>query len=149
MERPRLDVPSAPIGLRWAVWAMYLILWSVALLTTYPADVGQRVLPPAWHYVAAKALHICAYAGLAILTGWLRAPARYRWLLLLLLSLHGAGTEFGQLFVPRRHASFADIGFDHIGLFWGLILSWPWWADRRSGPHSASYLSPPVSSDLS
>lgn len=128
-------LPGLPRGLRWSVWGLYVALWSLALLTPYPADVNQAVLPATWREPAAKALHVGAYALLAILSAWLRVPWRQRWLLLAFLSFHAAGTEFGQLFVPRRHASLRDVGFDHIGIVWGVIVTFGWWMTRPPEEH--------------
>jgi VanZ family protein len=114
--------------LRWFVWGVVVVLWSVALLRPEPAHVAAATFPEeGTRYFAAKSLHVGAYAFLAILSAWLPIRRRWRWLLLLALSVHGLGTEFFQQFVPDRTGSWRDVGFDHIGLVWGILLSWKWW----------------------
>src|SRR5260370_23556306 len=90
---------------RWLIWTAYVAGWSAALLTTKPAQVAAATLaPPAQPYTG-KTLHVVAYAMLAVLTGWLQPPRWLGWLLLLFLSLHACGTEYGQQFVPLRGPS--------------------------------------------
>jgi len=64
---------------------------------------------------------------LTVLTGLLKVPLSRRWLLVCFLSLHALGTEFFQQFVPERYPSWTDVGWDHIGIVLGLIVSWGWW----------------------
>ena len=120
---------------RWAVWSLYLAAWSAALLTPHPMGVARALLPSDLRFLAAKALHVSAYALLAILTGWLRAGPRGRWLLLALLSGHAFATEFGQRFVALRSASWRDVGLNHLGLLLGVALTCSWW---RSSARAAS-----------
>ena len=109
----------------WPLWGVCLAVWTAALLTTYPVQVSKEVLPPQWGFPAAKTLHVSAYAFLTALAAWL--PARRCWPLLVLLSLHGCATEFFQQWVPGRHGSFMDVGWDHLGIALGLALTWKWW----------------------
>src|SRR5579859_5349446 len=99
---------------RWLIWLVYVVAWTWALLLPNPdewarallglstippgVDVGvrQSVLDFVQSFGFAKGLHVTAYAGFAILSGWLRVPRSSRWLLILLMSLHGMGTEFMQ-----------------------------------------------------
>lgn len=113
--------------LRWLVWSICTAAWTTLLLTSQPAQIADEVLGKEKTYVASKTLHVSAYAILAILTGWLRTRPWVRRLLLMFLSAHALGTEFFQQFVPYRHPSWTDVGWDHIGIVWGLILSWGWW----------------------
>jgi VanZ family protein len=114
--------------LRWLVWGVYVVIWSVALLRPEPAHVSEVVFPEhETRFLAAKSLHVGAYALFAILSAWLPVPRRWRWLLIMLISAHGMATEFFQQFVPDRSASWRDVGFDHVGLVLGVLLSWKWW----------------------
>jgi VanZ family protein len=115
--------------LRGLVWLIYTVAWTVALLTPQPVDIADAALNPENAFYASKALHVSAYALLAILSGWLNAPLPWRWLLLAFMSTHALGTEFFQRFVANRYPSWTDVGWDHIGIVWGLILSWRWWAE--------------------
>ncbi len=70
--------------------------------------IGEAVTPSALHFPAAKFLHVSAYAFLTLYLSWLPLR-RGRWLLLAFLSLHAAGTEFVQQFVPGRHGMVSDV----------------------------------------
>jgi VanZ family protein len=110
-------------------WWVCLAVWTAALLTTTPAAIGKEALPTHLHFPTAKALHVCAYAFLTTYAA--RLPVgRMRWLLLALLSLHAAGTEFLQLFVPGRTGKVTDVLIDHVGIVLGLSLSWKRWLSR-------------------
>jgi VanZ family protein len=119
--------------LRWAVWLAFLVAWSVALLVPDPIEFLFRYKPDSLElssemtFLMAKALHVTAYALAAILTGWLRAPGSWRWVLLAFWFLHAGATEVGQLFVPGRTGSLRDVALDHVGLLIGLAVSWRWW----------------------
>ena len=116
--------------LRWSIWIGYMLMWSLALLTPEPARVRDAVFHGNSAMLSSKFLHVGGYLGLTILSGWLRLPVPYRWLLLAFLSLHAMGTEFFQQFVPLRGASLGDVGLDHIGILLGLVLTWKWWIRR-------------------
>src|SRR5262245_27181414 len=120
-------------------WCGCVSLWTAALLTTYPVEIGEAVAPEGMYFPASKTLHVCAYAFLTVYTSWL--PLRgWRWLLLAFLSLHAAGTEFGQLFIPGRFGCLTDVLIDHGGLLLGLALTWKRWVPRsvrRSAPYSS------------
>jgi VanZ family protein len=112
------------------VWSVYTAVWTTALLTPQPVQVADAILSKENSFFAFKTLHVSAYALLTILTGWLNAPSRWRRLLLCFLSVHALSTEFCQRFVPNRYPSWADVGWDHIGIVLGLILSWAWWTQE-------------------
>lgn len=112
-------------------WCLCVALWTSALLTTYPVHVGEAVASPTLYFPAAKCLHISAYAFLTVYLTWMPL-GRWRWLLLAFLSLHAAGTEFGQLFVPERFGQISDVLIDHLGLALGVALTWKHWLPRLS-----------------
>jgi VanZ family protein len=116
-------------------WCACVGLWTAALLTTYPVEVGKEIAPSGLYLPTAKILHISAYAFLTVFISWLPLR-RWRWLLLAFLSLHAAGTEFGQQFVPGRTGKGADVLIDHIGLFLGVALTWKRWVPKPSGQRS-------------
>jgi VanZ family protein len=120
------------LWLRGLGWCLCVALWTIALLTLFPAQVGKAVTPEILHFPAAKCLHISAYAFLTMYLKWLPI-GRWRWLLLAFLSLHAASTEFGQQFVPGRHGMFSDVLIDHFGLALGLALTWKCWLPRSRG----------------
>lgn len=130
MERTALkDVPGWGWGL--LLWAVLLLLWTAALLRPEPVQLAGAVLPAPVEFPAAKVLHVTAYAVLAALALLLRPLARYRWLLLALLSLHGMGTEYLQQFVPLRGPSVRDVVLDHVGIGLGVALAWKDWFRGR------------------
>jgi VanZ family protein len=112
---------------RWLAWSLFLLAWTLALLTPQPVQVADAVLPDDAVFPTSKALHVTAYALLAILTAALPLRHRTRWWLLGLLVLHAAGTEFGQQFVPPRTGSLRDVGLDQVGLVLGVVCTWKWW----------------------
>jgi VanZ family protein len=111
-------------------WCICVGVWTVALLTTYPAELGKDIVPSSMRFPAAKALHVCAYAFLTVFLSWLPLR-RWRWILLAFLVLHAAGTELGQRFVPGRSGLWTDVLIDHAGLLLGLALTWKRWLPRR------------------
>jgi VanZ family protein len=114
--------------LLWIVWFLYVGAWTAALLTPHPAKIAVAVLPEDdTRFYVLKTVHVLAYLVLTVLTGFLRGPRPWRWLLLLFLSAHALGTEYFQRFVPLREGSWRDVGLDHIGICLGLLLSWRWW----------------------
>lgn len=117
------------LRLRGIGWCVCVALWTAALLTTTPARVGEVVTPSVLRFPAAKGLHISAYAFLTLYAAWLPI-GRWRWLLLAFLSLHAAGTEFCQQFVPGRHGMVSDVAIDHFGLLLGVALTWKCWLQR-------------------
>jgi VanZ family protein len=119
--------PWVGSGVRWSVWSVFTVLWTLALLTPEPVHVANAVLTSPARFPTAKLLHVASYAVLVGLTAWLLIPRRGRWLLLGFLSLHALGTEFLQQFVPERGPSWRDVGINHVGLALGLIASWSWW----------------------
>jgi hypothetical protein len=98
-----------------------------------PVDVTTTPEVAETAFYFGKSVHVAAYAVFTILSGWLRLPFRYRWFLLLFLSLHAFATEYIQNFVhgdfdwQARHPSFRDVGLDHLGIAIGVLCTWPWW----------------------
>ena len=127
---------------RWTIWLFYTLAWTAALLMPAPEILARAFLVPRFvsHQdfndmgppmtIAAKVLHVSAYAILAVLSGWLPVQRRWRWLLLAFLSAHGFATEYLQNFAVDRHPSLGDVGLDHAGVILGLAVSWKWWLRR-------------------
>lgn len=115
--------------LRWLLWICYVFLWTTLLVVPFP-DLGQWPLfdPPIGDkYLIGKAGHVCAYALMTILTGWLRVGFQARLLLLFFLMAHASATEWVQLHLSNRTGLVDDIVLDHLGILTGLVLSWKWW----------------------
>jgi VanZ family protein len=124
--------PAAPV--RWLIWAGYVTAWTAALLVPVPVEPDTGLRSPAVLFVFAKFVHLSAYALLAVLTGWLRAPGKYRWLLLAFLPAHAALTEFLQWLLPTgRTGCIQDVLLDLVGISVGMALSWRWWRAAWTG----------------
>jgi hypothetical protein len=132
MKRPAEPSPWPALRYRRVIWFVYLGLWSVALLVPIPQGISEQLHVQVGsfdlRFLVAKTIHVTAYAGLAILSGWLRVPCRYRWLLILFMAAHGALTEFIQKYVERG-SSVRDVVLDLIGVTLGCLLTWKWWTD--------------------
>jgi VanZ family protein len=105
-------------------WSVLLTGWTVALLRPEPVRLAKAVLPEKAEFPAAKLLHVSAYALLSGGAVLLRPLGRCRWLLLVLLSLHGMGTEYFQQFVELRGPSVRDVVIDHMGIVLGAAAVW-------------------------
>lgn len=67
--------------------------------------------------------HAAAYALSGALMYALRAARSTAWSAALLLSAYAGALEFGQIFVPGRHASFDDFACSVSGAITGILLS--------------------------
>ena len=132
----------------WLLWLTYLGAWTWALLVPNPPGLVRALLFPdaaptpdgaevrwqlllilqSFHF--SKVVHVVGYAGFAVCSAWLRLPRRFRWVLLLFLSIHAVGTELLQNLEPTRHPSWRDVGLDHLGIALGLALTAKWWLER-------------------
>jgi hypothetical protein len=123
---------------RWWIWGLGMTLWTVALLYPEVPPVGLENTEELLTIRAfiGKTVHVSAYVVLTCLTGWLRAPARYRWLLLFVLMAHATATELGQwgmetMGISARHGQLKDVAFDDLGILIGLLLTWRWWTEAK------------------
>jgi VanZ family protein len=111
-----------------AVFAAFLIAWTVVLLLPVPAQSAERVLgSPYSVFLFGKGLHITAYAFLAVLGGTVALFGR-RWIWILPgLVAHGGLTEILQSFTGRT-SRIEDVGLDTIGVAVGalIVLGWHW-----------------------
>ncbi len=115
---------------RWLIWLTYVTAWTTSLLVPVPSGTWTvEELGLDLKFLIGKTLHVSAYAVLAMLSGWLRVPARYRWLVLFAVMVHGPLTEFLQLFTANRTGSLQDVCLDHLGVALGLLLTWKWWSE--------------------
>jgi VanZ family protein len=124
------------------LWIAFNFAWTTALLVPDPDGWARSWLlsesdgPEAREhldeqlFLFSKALHVSAYAVLAILSGRLRVSWPYRILLLLFMSTHAFGTEWLQNFIHERHPSLRDVGLDHLGMACGILLSRKCWFAR-------------------
>ena len=131
MEPPTEDVSALAVRRRWLVWSAFAVCWTAALIA--PIRDEHKWLITEWQFdlkfLVAKTLHVGCYALFAMLTGWLRAPQRVRWLLIFILMGHATLTEMIQEHVPGRSGHLHDVAWDHLGIAIGLMLTWKWWRD--------------------
>ena len=130
-ERPDAPAPgAAPAGVgagrvelfRFVVFAAFLGLWTWKLLEPHPVPEELAAqLGSDWKFVLAKSLHAGAYAFLTVLVFALPVPRRWHWVLVVVLALHGAATEFGQTFVPNRTGTKRDVIIDWVGIALGCL----------------------------
>jgi hypothetical protein len=129
---------------RWLLWTCYVMAWTIALLYPSHPETGLREIDD-WlepiHYAVAKSVHVSAYMVLTLLTGWVRAPMRYRWLLMFFVMAHGTATEMGQLITNEmgwssRLGDLRDVAFDNFGILLGLLIGWKWWMADDAGSTS-------------
>ncbi|MFN4258769.1 MAG: VanZ family protein [Gemmataceae bacterium] len=127
--KPQLEPRLVPgRGIRWLLWLCYISLWTAGLVMPVPL---QSTAEPSWttaKFVVAKGLHVAAYGGLAMLSGWLRLPVPYRWWLLGFVVLHAPLTEYLQYVIDiGRSGSGQDVLLDWLGIVIGVTLTWRWW----------------------
>jgi VanZ family protein len=119
---------------RWPIWTVYVIAWTYALLSPLPETSHWKIpdLELDLEYLFSKSVHISAYAVLAVLTAWLRAPVRYRFLLMFFVMVHPTITELLQYAIEYlgRTGALLDVGFDHLGIALGVFLAWKWWVEE-------------------
>ncbi len=130
MESPTEVTAARARKVRWLVWSVYAALWTTALIVPIP-DKHSWGLPEMQFdlkFFVAKSAHLSCYALFAMLTGWLRAPRQWRWLLMFVLMGHATLTEMIQEQVGRGGA-LHDVALDHVGIAVGLVLTWKWWRD--------------------
>jgi VanZ family protein len=112
--------------LSWTLWLGYAAAWSTALLTPYPIQARDAVLPDEYHFIASKGLHVAAYALFAVLTSFLQVSIRWRRIVLVCVILHAPASEFLQQFVGRTPA-LMDVGLDLTGIALGVCITWKRW----------------------
>ncbi len=112
------------------VFVLLLAIWTWKLLDPTPVpDTVTHGLNFTWHFLLAKSLHASVYAVLAFL-GITRFP-RHRITVIVLLMLHGAGTELAQhLMKVGRTGKVTDVLLDWIGISVEWLIA-SWWSRRN------------------
>jgi VanZ family protein len=113
-------------GWLWTAWLVMLGVWTLALVTPYPVHVEREVLPAEAAFPTSKLLHVAAYAFLTAFGALLPLYGRWRWVPIVVMSLHGFGTEFVQLYVPDRVGCLSDVAIDHAGILLGFLFTLIW-----------------------
>ena len=80
---------QAKAGRLWVIWVILLLAWTFALVTPYPVQAGQKMLPPEATFPISKLLHAGMYAFLTAFGAFLPLHGWRRWLPLVVMSLHG------------------------------------------------------------
>jgi VanZ family protein len=120
---------------RWLAWLAFAALWTAALLVpipTHPLTLADA--HPDLRFSVAKTVHVLAYAAFAVLTGRLGVRARLRWLPLFVVMAHAPASELLQQLTATRTGTLRDVGFDHLGVALGLLVSWKWWSAPDPAP---------------
>ena len=113
---------------------VFLGLWTWKLLEPNPVpEAVSARLKGDWRLLAAKSLHVGAYAFMTVLAVSLPVSGYWRWFLVVLLALHGVATEIGQTFVPGRGGSARDVLIDWAGVGLG-VLCWFFLSGGRKPP---------------
>lgn len=123
-----------------AVFAAFLIAWTIALLSPVPHESAEKVLGNDFGvFLFGKALHIGSYAFLTVLGGTVTVFGRRWWWVFPGLLAHGSLVEIIQPHVGRT-GRIEDVGLDLIGIAIGglLILGWR----RFKNPASREELAP-------
>ncbi len=117
---------------RWAIWGLFLTLWTIALLYPFTgSSIGADEWTVDFRFLFNKSLHLLAYGIIAVLSGWLYSPLRFRWLLMFAIMAHASLSELFQVVVANRTGHLLDVLFDHAGVALGLMVSWNMWASKR------------------
>jgi VanZ family protein len=110
-----------------AIFLIFLGLWTWKLLEPYPVpEALASHIPISLEFAFAKSLHAGAYAFLTVLAAFLPVRRPYFWAVVIIVALHGVGTEIGQTYVPSRHGCVRDVIIDWIGVALGLACLWVW-----------------------
>jgi VanZ like family len=127
----------------WFLFLLFLGLWTWKLLEPNPVpEVVRSGIPADLDFWLAKSLHAGAYAFLTVLASFLPVRRSYFWAAVVVLALHGVGTEIGQTYVPNRHGCVRDVVIDWVGIGMGLLVLRLWRPARSSGPAPLSVTPP-------
>ncbi len=126
-----MDGPlAAPPGIRWVTTLAFVGL--IVALSVAPAVARTRSSVVVWLVVhtatsVQKALHVAAYAVLAILWVWTLEPIEPHVLKTALAFSAsvglGAALEWHQVRVPGRHGTMLDVVLNAVGAAVGLALA--------------------------
>jgi len=117
---------------RWIIWAVLVVVWSIALEIRFPEPEqlpGAEVILT-YKKIVAKSAHVGVYTLLTVVSAWVAVPARFRWLMMFFLMAHAWGSEMMQEVLNPicfRGGFLSDVGLDVLGIVIGVALSWRWW----------------------
>lgn len=109
---------------RWraVVFVVLLAAWTWRLCSPISPELRDGMNATGQPMLLAKAAHVVGYAVLAALAVGLPRPR----LLVGLLALHGAATEWIQTFVPGRSGQVTDVLIDCAGITLGVLAVRVW-----------------------
>ena len=115
------------------IWTVCTFTWTLLLFVPVPAGDPWMIGEISFNvkFFISKTAHLCA-SFLTMFAGWLSAPMRYRFVLILFLMAHATLTELLQhaFAVLGRSGSLTDVAIDHLGIVIGVGLTWRWWVAR-------------------
>lgn len=106
-------------GAKWFFCLLYA-LWIISIAGVVVGSLQPRLELPVGFWNADKPVHLLAYLWLALLPALIFKGAQQRFLLPVALILLGISLEIGQMYVPGRMFSLADIGANTAGVFLGF-----------------------------
>jgi VanZ family protein len=117
---------------RWLLWISILAVWTALLVMPVPPPeelpLGEYIEPQ--KFLIAKSIHVAGYALLTATSVLLPMSNRARWLVAVLLIVHGAATEAIQAQLPYRDGNLRDAALNGLGVVLGVAITWKW--RRRS-----------------
>ena len=108
-------------GERWFFPLIY-VLWIFSIAGVVILSLKPGVELPVGFWNADKLAHLCAYLWLALLPALIVTSPKEILLLTMALILLGISLEIGQIYVPGRTFSLADMGANAAGVFLGFSL---------------------------
>jgi len=106
-------------GAKWFFSLLYA-LWIISIAGVILGSLAPRMELPVDLWNADKLLHCVAYLWLALLPTLIFKGPQKRFLSSIALVFLGVGLEIGQMYVPGRMFSLADIGANTTGVFLGF-----------------------------
>jgi len=103
-------------------WFFYFLsaLWIISIAGVILGSLEPRMELPVGFWNADKLLHCVAYLWLALLSTLIYEGPQKRFLSSIALVFLGISLEIGQMYVPGRMFSLADIGANTTGVFLGF-----------------------------
>jgi hypothetical protein len=122
----RIDWHSATVRqICGVLYAIGIAIWTWKLLEPKPVSEEFILQLRSWldilPFLLAKLLHFTGYSGL---TGLFMITLGRHWrIAVILMILHGIGTEIGQTFVPNRTGKVTDVFLDSCGILLGAFIT--------------------------
>ena len=136
---PFASMLSPRVFVHLLAFAAFLALLTWKLLEPRPVpEALTESLSGNWLFILAKCFHAGAYAFMAVLAATAPVARPWRAALVVLMFLHGIGTEIGQTYVPNRTGKVTDVLIDWAGITAGLVAL-RWWSRRPASRLNARH----------